>query len=77
MKAYKTYAESMTKVEHDETGGLKPQVLASKISDIIRNENPRYGYVVASFEQRLSVFLKRILPARWFAKILGSYYKLN
>ena len=77
MKAYKTYAESMTKVEHDETGGLKPQVLASKISGVIRNENPRYGYVVASFEQRLSVFLKRILPARWFAKILGSYYKLN
>jgi len=32
--------------------------------------------VVASFEQRLSVLLKRILPAKWFAKILGSYYKL-
>jgi hypothetical protein len=77
LNAYETYAESMTKVEHDETGGLKPQVLASKISGIIRNENPRYGYVVASFEQRLSVLLKRILPARWFAKILGSYYKLN
>lgn len=76
MKAYQTYAESMNKVEHDETGGLKPQVLARKISQIIRKKRPCHGYVVASFEQRLSVLLKRILPARWFAKILGSYYKL-
>lgn len=76
MQVYKTYAESMQKVEHDETGGLKPQVLAEKISSVIRKKNPRYGYVVASFEQRLSVLLKRLLPAKWFASILGSYYKL-
>lgn len=76
LKTYTSYAESMTKVEHDETGGLKPQVLARKISQIIRKKNPRYGYVVASFEQRLSVFLKRVLPAKWFASILGNYYKI-
>jgi hypothetical protein len=76
LETYKTYAESMGKIEHDENGGLKPQVLARKISRIIRKKNPRYGYVVASLEQRLSVLLKRLLPARWFAKILGNYYKL-
>ena len=75
-QVYTSDAESMAKVEHDETGGLKPQVLAHKISRIIRKKNPRYGYVVATFEQRLSVFLKRVLPARWFASILGGYYKL-
>ena len=66
----------MGKVEHDETGGLKPEVLARKISQIIEKRRPRYGYVVASLEQRLSVLLKRILPARWFSAILGSYYHL-
>ena len=55
---------------------MKPVVLARKISSIIKKENPRNGYVVASFEQKLSVFLKRILPAKWFARILGSYYKI-
>ena len=75
-QVYRTYAESMGKVEHDETGGLKPQVLARKISQIIRKRRPRYGYVIASLEQRLSVLLKRILPARWFSAILGSYYHL-
>ena len=75
-QVYRTYAESMGKVEHDETGGLKPQVLARKISQIIKKRRPRYGYVVASLEQRLSVLLKRVLPARWFSAILGSYYHL-
>ncbi len=75
-KVYKTYAESMSKIEHDENGGLKPIVLARKVSKIIRLKHPKHGYVIASFEQKLSVFLKRILPAKWFADILGSYYKM-
>lgn len=73
---YTSYAKSIMKVEQDEVGGLKPQMLARSISQIIRKKNPRHSYVVASFEQRLSVFLKRVLPARWFASILGGYYKL-
>ena len=76
MEAYPIYKTAIDKVEHDENGGLKPVVLALKISKIIRRKNPRNGYVVASFEQKLSVLLKRILPAKWFARILGSYYRL-
>jgi len=55
---------------------LKPIVLAQKISKIIAKTNPRNGYVVASLEQWLSVTLKKILPPKWFDRILGSYYKL-
>lgn len=75
-QAYPAYQKAIDKMEHDESGGLKPQVLARRINRILRKKNPRYGYVVASFEQRLSVFLKRALPAKWFASILGGYYKL-
>lgn len=75
--SYPIYKAAIEKVEHDENGGLKPEVLAQKISQIIRKKNPRNGYVVASFEQKLSVLLKRILPEKWFARILGSYYKLS
>ena len=76
LNAYPIYKTAIEKVEHDENGGLKPVVLANKISSIIKKKNPRNGYVIASFEQKLSVFLKRILPAKWFARILGSYYKI-
>ena len=77
LQAYPIYKTAIEKVEHDENGGLKPEVLARKISKIIKKKSPRNGYVVASLEQRLSVLLKRILPAKWFARILGSYYKLS
>ena len=76
LEAYPIYKTAIEKVEHDENGGLKPIVLAQKISKIIKKKNPHNGYVVASLEQKLSVFLKRIMPAKWFARILGSYYRV-
>ena len=76
LQAYPIYKTAIEKVEHDENGGLKPIVLARKISKLIASQHPRNGYVVASFEQRLSVTLKKILPPKWFDRILGSYYKL-
>ncbi len=77
LRAYPQYQVALEKVEHDELSGLKPEVLAGKIGRIVTMRHPRNGYVVASLEQRLSVFLKRVLPARWFDWVLGSYYKLS
>ena len=75
-EVYKTYAESLASIEKDETTGLKPDYLAAKIVKIVAAKNPKYNYVISTFVQKLSVFLKKILPAPLFAKILGSYYKL-
>lgn len=75
-KVYKSYADSLASIEKDETGGLKPEVLAAKISKIVRKKNPRYSYIVSTLEQRLSVTLKKLLPPSLFARILSSYYKL-
>ena len=75
-EVYKTYAESLASIEHDETTGLKPDFLAAKISKIIVKSNPAHRYVIATLEQRLSVILKAILPSKWFARILSSYYHL-
>ncbi len=72
--AYPAYAEGMRKIEHDELGGLKPVVVARTIEKILRRRRPAYHYVIASFEQRLSVTLKRYLPERIFSRILGAYY---
>ena len=75
-KVYKTYADSLASIEKDETTGLKPEYLATKISKIVRKKNPRYNYIISTLEQRLSVTLKKLLPPSLFAKILSSYYKL-
>ncbi|MBP5720201.1 MAG: SDR family oxidoreductase [Bacteroidales bacterium] len=75
-EAYPSYKRSLESIEHDETTGLKPEFLAAKISKIVKARNPRYSYIISTLEQRLSVFLKAVLPASWFSAILRSYYKL-
>lgn len=75
--AYPKYAQSLSSIEHDETTGLKPEFLAKKIAGIVRRRRPSYHYVIASPLQKLSVFAKKVLPARWFAGILAMYYKLS
>ena len=74
--AYPSYAASLASIEKDETTGLKPVVLANRVSKIVKARNPRQSYVVSTFVQRLSILLKAILPPKLFSDILASYYKL-
>lgn len=75
-EAYPGYARSLASIEHDENSGLKPEYLARKVSAILRKKHPAHSYIIASPLQKLSVFAKRILPAKCFAWILSVYYKL-
>ena len=74
--AYPGYARSLASIEHDENNGLKPEFLAGKIAKIVKAKRPPYKIIIASFLQKLSVFVKSIVPRRTFAKILSLYYKL-
>ena len=76
LAAYPGYAKSMQSIEHDENSGLQPDRLALRISKIVRKRNPRNRYIIATFVQKASVFIKKVLPPKWYDKILGSYYKL-
>jgi NAD(P)-dependent dehydrogenase (short-subunit alcohol dehydrogenase family) len=64
-------------IERDETGGMDPEKLAKRIVKIVHRRKPRLRYVIASPDQKLSVLLKKILPERWFMKIIGSYYRVR
>lgn len=74
--AYPGYSRSMESIEHDENTGLKPERLACRISRIVTRKHPRNRYIIATFIQKASVFIKKLLPPKWYDKILGSYYKL-
>ncbi len=76
LAAYPGYAKSMESIEHDENSGLHPDRLAHRISKIVRKRHPRNRYIIATLVQKASVVLKAILPAKWYDRILGSYYKL-
>lgn len=71
------YTITLSKIEADETNGWDPVILAKKILKITEKKNPSYRYIIGSFDQKLSVYLKRILPEKWFGKILESYYHIK
>jgi len=76
--AYQERLEKTLKVvEKDEAEGLKPIILAKKVGKIIKKKNPRHRYIIASFEQKLAVFLKSVLPSKLFYLILASHYKMK
>lgn len=68
------FNRALSVMENDEANGWSPDILARKVVKIVGYRNPRQRYVIASFEQKLAVVLKRILPGRLFMKIIGSHY---
>ncbi|MBA4408096.1 MAG: oxidoreductase [Odoribacter sp.] len=71
------FEKSLTAIEKDEANGWKPEVLARKIVRIIECKNPGQRYIISSFEQKLAVALKYILPGKWFRMILEDHYKIH
>jgi len=71
------FEKSLKIIEKDEANGWEPVILAKKIVKIVDQNNPRQRYIIASFEQKLAVILKFILPGKWFRKILESHYNVK
>ena len=71
------YLKTMEIIEKDEANGWEPVVLAKKLVKIVDTKNPHNKYIIASFEQKLAVVLKYILPEKLFAMILEDHYKIK
>ena len=71
------FKRTLAVIEKDESAGWKPEILAVKVAGIIESSNPRQRYIVASFEQKLAVILKYILPGKVFRMILQDHYKVK
>ncbi|MCF8076936.1 MAG: SDR family oxidoreductase [Desulfotignum sp.] len=71
------FQRTMTVIENDEQTGQPPVKIAHLIEKIINTPNPGLRYAVGAFDQKLSIFLKKILPNRWFDQIIMSYYQLK
>ena len=75
--AYPSLQQSVSSFEKDEQTGLKPEYLARKIAKIVQKKHPKFRYVIATFIQKLSIPLKRILPARTFVRVLSLFYNVK
>jgi NAD(P)-dependent dehydrogenase (short-subunit alcohol dehydrogenase family) len=74
---YEQFNKTLKVIEKDEANGWKPEVLAKKIAGIVEYRNPRQRYIIGSFEQKLAVWIKAILPGKLFRLILQDHYKIK
>ena len=74
---HEQFGKTLSAIEKDEANGWEPVVLARKIIKIIESRNPGQRYIIASFEQKLAVVLKYILPGKWFRMMLQDHYKIR
>lgn len=71
------FHETLAVIEKDEAGGWKPEILARKILKIVESKNPRQRYIIGSFDQKLAVVVKKILPESMFRRILEDHYRIK
>lgn len=75
--AYKeTYQKNLDLMNADVDGGEDPIKMAEAIYKIINTKNPKIHFKVGSFMQRFSIILKRILPDRFFEKLIMNNFKM-
>jgi NAD(P)-dependent dehydrogenase (short-subunit alcohol dehydrogenase family) len=74
---HEQYMKTLGIIEKDESNGWEPIVLARKLVKIVECKNPGQRYIISSFEQKLAVALKYILPGKLFAMILEDHYKIK
>ena len=68
---------ALGRIEADERGGARPQVLAERVVKIVEARNPRLRYGAGSLSQRLLVKSRHLLGDRLFLWILGKYYRCS
>jgi hypothetical protein len=63
-------------MEDDERAAAKPIAIARLVNDIIGSPSPRPRYTVGPTVQKFAVQLKKVIPSRWFERIIISAYKI-
>jgi NAD(P)-dependent dehydrogenase (short-subunit alcohol dehydrogenase family) len=74
---HENFNNTLKQIENDEANGWQPMVLARKLVKLVESRKPRQKYIIASFEQKLAVLLKFILPDKLFRTILENHYRIN
>ena len=73
---FQNYSTSLNLMNNHVDKGSDPKEVAIAIEKIINTRSPKVYYAVGAYMQKLSVFLKQILPDKIFEKLLLNHYKL-
>lgn len=70
------YSQILESINADVEAGGNPLEVGKTVDYILRQKNPKPHYSVGAFMQRFSLLLKRILPNKFYEKLLLKHYKL-
>ena len=70
----KQFAETLKKINSDETNGMAPCSIATKIDKIMRLKKPGIRYTAGKFIQRSVPVMKRLLPSEFFQYVIQKNY---
>lgn len=70
------YERSLKLMDEHVDQGKDPNLMAKSVYAIMQNPHPKIHYKVGDFTQKISVFLKHILPDKVFERLLLKHYKL-
>ena len=73
----KDYSNTLEIMNSHVSSGKDPKNLARVVYQIIKSKNLRVRYKEGSLLQKFSIVLKRILPSRWYEKMLMNHYELK
>ena len=73
----KDYRNTLEIMNSHVSNGKDPKDLALVVYQIINSKNLRVRYKEGDFLQKFSIILKRILPSKWYEKMLMNHYKLK
>ena len=70
------YSDALTMINEHVDEGDDPIKIAKTIEKILHQRSPKVHYLSGQWLQKISVFLKGILPTRWYEKMLRNHYKI-
>lgn len=74
---YPSFNHILEQINNEVSGALETQIIAAAVERILNKRNPHLRYRVATTTQHFSVWLYRLLPGRWFEKLIMNHYKLR
>ena len=71
------YSNTLKMMNEHVDQGEDPIKLAQIVYNVINKKKPRVRYKVGSSLQKFSIVLKRILPSKWYEKMLMKHFKIK
>lgn len=71
------FAKTLQILENNENTGSNPSKIANLVLQIIQRDSRKFRYPVGNIIERLSIFVKRLVPGRLYQWILRVFYQIK